>query len=138
MKKKLTVLVSTALFAFGLAFYANYSNTVNVLSDSNVEALSSGDDNGGGGNPYIEFGSSPNRVIADMQTHVIVIENMRQAYDSKGRPMNGCIQEVGSACVIDTTTTVYNLGQITSFLESFFNALSVAVPFFQFIIGLFK
>lgn len=136
MKKKLTILAATALFSMGLAFYANNLKSVDILLENNVEALSEDSGDPSGMPPYMEFGSSPNRVIADMQTHVLVIENMRQEYDSKGRPLNGCISDPGSACVINTTTSVYNFGQVVSFLDDFFKALQALGPIISFIMSL--
>lgn len=132
MKKKFAVLAVTAIFSMGLACYANYQSDLKVLLDSNVEALSDGGGDPGGGVPYMEFGTSPNRVIVDNETHVIVIENMKQAYDYQGNLMNGCVEEVGSVCVIRTTTWVYNTTQILDHVASFINSI---LPLIQMLIG---
>lgn len=132
MKKKFTVLTATALFSMGLAFYANDLKNVEVLLDSNVEALSDDGPNDPNGNcPYVEFGTSPNRVIVDMETHVLAFENMKQAYDTSGNLMNGCLSEPGGICVVHTTTWVYNTGQIMSYVES---VLKILVPLIEFLI----
>jgi len=132
MKKKLSILAMAALFSMGLAFYANNLKSVRVLSENNVEALSDGGSDPGGYSPYMEFGSSPNRVIVDNETHVIVIENMKQPYDNQGNLINGCVAEYGSCCVISTTTGVYNATQILDHIAKFISAI---LPLIQLLIG---
>lgn len=132
MKKKFAVLAVTAIFSMGLACYANYQSDLKVLLDSNVEALSDGGGDPDGGPVYMEFGSSPNRVIVDNETHVVIIENMRQAYDSQGNPLNGCVEEPGSVCVIRTTTWVYNTTEI---LDHVANFIKTILPLIQMLLG---
>ena len=82
MKKTLSIMAVTALFAVGLAFHANNLNAVNSLLDSNVEALSDGESNTP--NPYYVFGEYPYRITVDTQTHMVVYEGKRQSKDEKG------------------------------------------------------
>lgn len=124
MKKRFAFLAVTALLSVGLAFYVNQQNSTQVLLESDVEALT-GSGDPGGGSPYMEFGSSPSRVIVDMETHTLVFEDKIQDKDKDGNLVNGCIQETGSTCVINTTTAVYNIGQIMSFLA---DILKAAMP----------
>lgn len=133
MKKKFSFLAMAALFSMGLAFCANNLKSVRVLNENNVEALSDGGGDPGGYCPYMEFGSSPNRVIVDNETHSIVIENMKQDYDNQGNPINGCIEDHGSCCVVHTTTWVYNTTQILDHVTNFLKAI---VPLIQMLIGI--
>lgn len=43
MKKKIFALTTVALFAIGVAFYANNTSSLNVLSEDNIEALTDGE-----------------------------------------------------------------------------------------------
>jgi hypothetical protein len=140
MKIRLSVLAVTVLFSMGLAFHANNLESVEVLSENNVEALSQGggDPAGGSNCPYMIFGEAPDRIIVDMETHVVVFENKAQVYDAKGKALNGCRFEPGGVCVVSTTTWVYNVGEIVSYLESFLNALNTSMPLIKFIVGLFS
>lgn len=127
MKKKLSLFALTALFSMGLAVYANHQKDMNVLLDSNVEALSDNNEPSGG-NSYMEFGSAPNRVLVDNVTHVVVFESMRPTYDSQGKPLNGCVSEAGSICTVSTATTVYNIGEI---MDHVANVIKALVPLLQ-------
>jgi len=131
MKKKLIAMAVVAMFSVGLAFYANNSN-LNVISDTNIEALADGE----GGGPYQVFGTYPNRILVDNITHVVTFEGKAQAVNNKNKPINGCSEESGGTCTVNTTTTVYNLGIISSYLENFFKGVSNAVQLIQWIISL--
>ena len=138
MKKKLIVLAATALFSVGLAFYTNNSKTMNVLSDSNVEALTGSNSGDVPGGTYQVFGDYPTRIIVDNITHVVTFEGKKQAVNKKNKPINACSEETGGTCTINTTTTVYKLGVISSYLQSFFKGMSEAMPIINWIMSLFK
>ena len=122
MKKKIFALSTVALFAIGLAFYANNTSSLNVLSEDNIEALTDGE----GFGPYEVFGTYPNRIIVDNVTHVVTFEGKTQDKDSRDRLINACLEESGGSCTINTTTTVYNVGLICGYIEQFFEDFSNA------------
>lgn len=124
MKKKLIVLASVAMLSVGAAFYANKSSYINALSENDVEALT---ETGEGGSAYQVYGSSPNRIIVDNVTHVVIFEGKKQAVNNKNKPINGCSEETGGTCNVSTTTTVYNIGLISDYLVSFFGGVCSAV-----------
>lgn len=135
MRKKIFMLASVALFAVGLAMYANQSN-INALCDNNVEALTQDGDNGGN-DTYQIFGESPNRVIVDNTTHVVILEGKKQAVDNTNKPINACSEEAGSTCCISTTTTVYNIEIIFNHLQDIFQGLSSACQLINYIMSFF-
>ena len=132
MKKKMIILASVAMLSIGAAFYANKSSYINALSENDVEALS---DTGEGSGTYMVYGSSPNRIILDNITHVVVFEGKKQAVNNKNKPINGCSEETGGTCNVNTTTTVHNVGLISDYLVSFFGGVT---PVVEMILGLLK
>lgn len=103
MKKKIFALSTVALFAIGLAFYANNSSSVNVLSEDNIEALTDGE---GSGSVTIERGSVPYRVWVDNETHIMTVENYRKITNSDGE--KECFRTEGYLCQVSTATPIYN------------------------------
>lgn len=134
MKKKIFAMSFVALFAVGLAFYANNTSTLNALSENNVEALTDGE----GGSVYEIYGTYPNRIVIDNITHVVTFEGKSQDRDHKDNPINACAEESGGTCTINTTTTVYNLGVIQGYLEKFFEGVSNALSIIDRIMSLFN
>ncbi|MBO4560400.1 MAG: hypothetical protein J5705_00335 [Bacteroidaceae bacterium] len=132
MKKKLIAMAAVAMFSVSLAFYANNSN-LNVINETNVEALADGE----GFGPYQVFGTYPNRILVDNITHVVTFEGKAQDKNDKGKPINACAETSGGTCTINTTTTVYNVGVISSYLETFFKGVSNALPIINWIMSLF-
>lgn len=131
------MMASTALFAVGLAFYANNNlNAMNKLLDSNVEALSDGES--APYNPYVEYGEYPHRIIVDTQTHKMVIEGKAQAYNDAGDPVNGCNAEYDGMCTIDTSSTAYNANVVVSIIKTALEGISSAVPFISYLVSLIK
>lgn len=135
-KKNLIMMTLTALFAVGLAFYANNLNAMNKLLDSNVEALSDGESSPS--NPYIELGTYPHRIIADMQAHTLTIEGIDQAYKKNGKAKNGCDDTRTGYCKIDTTTSAYNAGLVIDYISTILASLTQSVPLIQLILSLIK
>ena len=133
MKKKIFALSTVALFAIGLAFYANNSSSVDVLSENNVEALTDGEGYG----TYAVFGTYPNRIIVDNITHIVTFEGKTQDRDKKDKPRNACADESGGTCSINTTTTVYNIGIISGFLHAFFDGMQGGSSIIEWIESLF-
>ena len=134
------MMASTALFAVGLAFYANNNlNAMNKLLDSNVEALSDGESaTSNPSNPYIELGTYPHRIIADTQAHTLTIEGIAQAYKKSGKAKNGCDDTRDGVCIISTATSAFNAGLIIGYITTVLAALTQAAPLIQLIIGLIK
>lgn len=131
------MMASTALFAVGLAFYANNNlNAMNKLLDSNVEALSDGES--APSNPYVEYGEYPHRVFVDTETHKMVIEGKAQAYNEAGDPVNGCNAEYDGMCTIDTSSSTYNASVVVDIIKSALAGISNAIPFIGYIISLIK
>lgn len=91
MKKKIFALSTVALFAIGLAFYANNSSSVNVLSEDNIEALTNGE------------GSDGTEVTSDYTYYrdygKIFIKHGKNA-TRKQVVLNTC-ESSGSGCLID-------------------------------------
>ena len=135
-KKNLIMMTLTALFAVGLAFYANNLNAMNKLLDSNVEALSDGENTNS--NPYTVIGDYPHRIIEDMVNHTLTFEGKSQAYNNKGKRLNECVENTGGACLIDTNTTVSNAGVLISYLKEIGEAFNVALPVIQHLVTLIK
>lgn len=123
MKKRFVFLAVTALLSVGLAFYANRQNTTQILLESDVEALTSSGDPGGG-STYMEFGSSPNRVWADTEAHTLTIEGKQNMTDDNDNPINGCENNTNATCTIRTSTPVYDTCQIISHVTEFLKALA--------------
>ena len=145
MKKKLIVLASTALFAVGLAFYANYSNTMNVLGDSNVEALSDNNDGGSGsGNSGpVTYGIAPKIVTVDQSTHIVEIADWDNVKDKNGNDKNDCHAVTGEMCRLSTATPISNAQDIVGMVTSVLNAAGNMLPTIvqglaNFVVGLFK
>lgn len=97
MKKKIFALSIVALFAIGLAFYANNTSTLNALSENNVEALTDGED-----------GTIP-EVTSDYElmpeySCIFVKHGINKTY--KNRMFNTC-ESSGVGCLIhlDTQTS---------------------------------
>lgn len=93
MKKKLIVLASTALFAVGLAFYANYSNTMNVIIDSDIEALSDGNDPSAA-----DYQETEDFIIFTSLNKLFVKHGVNKT--RWGSPINTC-KDGGAGCLID-------------------------------------
>lgn len=144
MKKKLIALATTTVFSIGLAFYANNSNTMNVILDSDVEALSGGNDNGGGnGNNTITYGIEPKIVTVDQSTHIVEIADWDNIKDKEGNDLNDCHSDIGEMCRLSTATPMSNaqdiVGMVTSVLNAAGNMLpSIVQGIASFIGGLFK
>ena len=134
------MMVSTALFAVGLAFYTNNNmNAMNKLLDSDVEALSDGESAASDpSNPYIELGTYPHRIIADTQAHTLTIEGIDQAYKSNGKAKNGCDSSRDGFCKIDTTSSSFNRSLIVGYITTVLGALTQSVPLLQLILALIK
>ena len=75
-------------------------------------------------------------IIADMIAHTLTIEGKSQAYDDKGKRLNGCVDDAGGVCVIDTSTGVVNASMIISYVKDVLNAISAALPLIEFIVSL--
>jgi len=134
MKKKIFALTTVALFAIGLAFYANNTSSLNVLSEDNIEALTDGE----GFGSYTVYGSSPERIVVDNITHVVIFEGKGQDRDYRGNSINACTDEYGGSCTINTTTTVYNVGIILNYIERFFEEFTNARAIIDWIKSLFN
>jgi len=123
MKKKLIVLMTATLFSLGAAIYANKSN-LNVINETNVEALAQDPEqqNGGGGvSPIITIsGTAGNRILFDNVTHMATWEGKTKAYDDDGDEVNDCDAKSGSTCTISMTTPIYNITEFGKMLEEFF------------------
>lgn len=134
------MMASTALFAVGLAFYANNNlNAMNKLLDSDVEALSDGESAASDpSNPYIELGTYPHRIIADTQAHTLTIEGIAQAYKKSGKALNGCDETRDGFCKIDTTSSSFNRSLIVGYITTVLGALTQSVPLLQLILALIK
>ena len=135
MKKKLIVLAATALFSVGLAFYANNSKIMNVLSDSNVEALTGSSDGGNGGNTYTEFGTYPHRVWVDNITHTLTLEGYRKVKNEEGK--YECMNNQSYTCASSSASPVYIASEIVDMIKNLIGSLLESNSFFSWIKGLF-
>lgn len=91
MKKKIFALSTVALFAIGLAFYANNTSSLNVLSEDNIEALTDGESAG------IPLETSDYLYFPE-EGKIIVKHGINKTY--KGTILNTC-ESTGAGCMID-------------------------------------
>lgn len=112
--------MTATLFSLGAAIYANKSN-LNVINETNVEALAVDNEQANGGvSPIITIsGTAGNRILFDNVTHMATWEGKTKAHDEGGDEVNDCDQKAGSTCTISMTTPIYNITEFGKMLEEF-------------------
>ena len=132
------ILASVAMLSIGAAFYANKSSYINALSENDVEALSDSGEGSGGNTTYFEFGTNPNRVWVDNETHIVTIEGYTKAKDDDGEYINDCEANSNRTCQLSTASTLYNVEHYASILTETLKSLSDCANIVSWVKGLFK
>lgn len=135
MKKKLIVLMIATLFSLGAAIYANNSN-LNVINETNVEALTKGPEQGDA--TITVYGEPGDRIVINHTAQVVSWEGKTKKRDQNNCLINDCIQESGSTCTISMSSELSDVTAYTESLKSFFKDATGSTNIISWIISLFK